>query len=123
MNTENNGETQPGTVQEPSKSMGLQQSLTNAQQKVNNSQYGKILKVVAIEDTPFTIVTVETEEGNYADSFISIGTHRITPMMYESEAKVRIKKKDWGLIVSLVTIITERVYEQIKLEDKARNKG
>jgi hypothetical protein len=87
--------------------------------KENKSESGKMVKIENVEGTPFTIVTVETEDKN--NSFIAIGTSRITKLAPAIQAKNAITKKDWGLIVSLVTIVTERVMEQIKLEDKARN--
>lgn len=99
--------------------MGLQKSQNSVNKTENNKQYGNILKVIAIDETPFTLVTIETEEKE--NTFISIGTSRITSMMTEERAKITVRKKDWQLIVSLITIITERVTEQIKLEDKTRN--
>lgn len=108
--------------EESEKAKPLGVSPTNAQEKENNSTYGKMLNVIQIEGTPFTMVTIETN-GKPENTFLSIGTSRITKLMLPAQARKLVKDKDWNITVSLITIVTERVMEQIKLEDRARNEN
>lgn len=109
------GEAQTTTEPEQKSTTPLEHGHTSAQEQENKLQSGKILEIKPVEGTPFSIVVIE--QG----TFISLGNQRISQIMKEEESKLQIYRKDWNLIISLIVMITERVYEQIKLEDKARN--
>lgn len=100
-------------------------SQTNVLNAENNKDYSSIennnlVETEPIKGTPFTIVKAKTDNGE--KWFTSIGNNRVTPLYNNQEdCLAEIHGKDWNLIVSLITIITERVHEQIKMEDKARN--
>lgn len=95
------------------KNTELLQSQTSAQQTETKSQSGEIFKAERIEDTPFTII--KTDEGKIC--FIAIGNKRITNEKTYVECLQEIREKDWNLIVSLITLITEAVYREITAED------
>lgn len=78
--------------------------------KETNKENCLIIKIDKIEDTPFSIVKTDDEEK----CFIAVGNKRISELMSEGKAKMRIADKDWGLIVQLVAIIGNGVFEELE---------
>lgn len=93
----------------------IEKSQMNVQEKEYKENYGKIIEQIPVEGTPFHKVKVE--EG---EVFISIGNARITELMSEEEADEMLCKKDWGIITSLITLVTERVVKAIQDEEKMK---
>lgn len=122
MNKENNTGKQMHTPeQEHSKHMESQQSHTYALEKESNLASGKLVETLKIPHTPFHTVTIETEEGQ--KHFIAIGNKRVTELYTDiTDAIDTIHERNWDLICSLVVVITERVIEAIKQEDKEQQK-
>lgn len=113
------GAAQTGTEQKAEKNMESLQSSALAIEKENNSNSSKIMDVLKVRHTPFSIVTTGIE--NAEKCFITVGNKRVSEMITKELAETKIKYKDWDLLSSLIVIITENVVEQMKLEDKARN--
>lgn len=109
------GEDQIGTEPEQKNGMGLEHTQDYVQETENKLESGKILERKQCENTPFHVVN--TESG----AFIAIGNQRISDLMTVEECKKMVEEKTWGLICTTIAIITERVMESIKLEDKAKN--
>lgn len=101
--------------QDYAKNTESQPSPTYALEMENKLNSGKLLEILPVENTPFHILV--TEMGH----FITIGNKVITEPKTLKACYEMIEDKEWQIIVSLVVTITERVIEQIKLEDKARN--
>lgn len=70
---------------------------------VSNSKGTELIKRNAIFGTPFTVITME--EG----SFVGMGKYRLTDLMPEEECIQLIEDRDWMLICSLVSIISESI--------------
>lgn len=60
----------------------------------------KLVEVINIKDTPFSVVKLEDQ-----NCFIAIGNDRITEIITTDEATTMINEKDWRLITSLITIV------------------
>lgn len=89
----------------------------NAPGQENNLESGKIITTNQVKNTPFHIVTVGTTEGH--KHFIAVGMKRITALTDNSNELLRmIRNKDWSLLTSLITIITEGVTEETEREKK-----
>lgn len=106
-------------------------SYTDAKKQENNSGYGdpeetmdfsknvKLLNQERIGEGPFNVVT--TDEG----SFIAIGAERLTKKLTHEEAwnKVEdLKKIDWQLIMSAISVITKQTVMLHHLEIMAWEK-
>lgn len=114
MSENNNGENFQ-MEQASEKNMDSQQSQTYALEMENKLNSGNIQKIEEIKGTPFHLL--HTEMG----TFITIGNKVVTEPHTEEECKIMIKEKFWHLIVSVITVVTERTTEALKLEEKARN--
>lgn len=75
-----------------------------------NKENCLIIEIDKIEDTPFSIVKTDDEEK----CFIAVGNKRISELMSEGKAKMRIADKDWGLIVQLIAIVGNGVFEELE---------
>lgn len=124
MNTEKNGQLQTGGEQEPKKSMGLELSSTTVQEKESNNDLAleipsdKIVDHEKVGSSPFMIVTYITE-NNKKRSFLTLGNHRISDLVENAqELRDMVDNKEWEILVSLVTLVVERVIEQVKIEDR-----
>ena len=63
---------------------------------------GKIVEVEKIGDTPFVLVKVE--DG----FFVGIGKYRLSDFYKDrAEAEYLVHSKDWGLMMSLMSVIFE----------------
>lgn len=67
---------------------------TSAEQQDSN-QSSQLIERETLDGTPFEIVT--TEEG----TFIALGSYRLTEFMSKEDAKEKIQKKHWDLIISV----------------------
>lgn len=110
------GEDQTTMAPEQKNTTQSEHGQTSAQEQESKLGYGKIVEVTKIEKTPFHLVKLE--EGK---CFITLGNNRISEIQTINEALELINNQGWELITSLVTLVTERVYEAIQREDKARN--
>lgn len=77
----------------------------------NKEEYGNLVERIDVDDTPFKIIKILTQ-GEEKDCFISIGDKRITEMITEDEAKEKIQKKDWQLMVSLIAVMTDALLRE-----------
>lgn len=92
---------------------------TNAQEQENKSQCGKIIEIIKIEYTPFSMVVTDSTEEKKV--FLTLGNKRITELITREQAEKKIRFKDWDMISALITIITEKVVEEITLEKALEN--
>lgn len=119
-------EAQTTTEQEQKNTTPLEHGHTSVLEKANNVDYGmiegnRILDTQKIDNTPFHIISMKDDNGDIK-CFTAIGNQRVSKLNHGTvDLLEKIYDKDWELIVSLITIITERVYEQLKREDIARN--
>lgn len=67
---------------------------TSAEQQDSN-QSSQLIERETLDGTPFEIVT--TEEG----TFVALGSYRLTEFMSKEDAKEKIQKKHWDLIISV----------------------
>lgn len=80
----------------------------NAQEKENSSNSSdKIVEREHIENTPFTIITLEK------GSFIAIGNKRVTEYTTKQECKNLIFERDWDLIANMVMAMYATMTEMI----------
>lgn len=112
-------ENKNGFISEPAlnleKNTESPQLQTYALEKDGKLQSGKILEIIPIENTPFHLL--KTQNG----TFITVGNKVISEPMTEIEAMDKIDNIEWDTIVQLISIITERVVEAIKIEDQLRS--
>lgn len=81
---------------------------TYVEENQNNSKSsGKIIENTKVPGTPFTLVDVE-DQG----TFIAIGNNRVTEMMTREEAEDQIINRDWQLIISLISVVTEAIQKE-----------
>lgn len=98
-------------------------------EEVSNSQYGepieggknsknyKVLERENIENTPFTLVTVE---GN--KHFLAIGDRRITENAEKKEMLLEMTEGvNWNFITNIMAIMLEKFDDFKKLENKINN--
>lgn len=111
---------EPITMEQNSeKNTEKQQSPIYALNKEDKSQYGEIIDVEQIEGTPFNIITLDKnsdEKEARMESFIAIGNRRITELNTYVKCIELIQQKQWGLICSLITLITEATVKEIEKE-------
>lgn len=72
--------------------------LLNTQTSVeqqDSKQSSQLIERETLDGTPFEIVT--TEEG----TFVALGSYRLTEFMSKEDAKEKIQKKHWDLIISV----------------------
>lgn len=75
----------------------------------NSNSNGKILEIEKVNET-FTIVKVN--ENDEEKTFIAVGNNRITELQSYAKSLEQIAEKDWTLITSLITIVTEQVFKE-----------
>lgn len=61
----------------------------------DSNQSSQLIERETLDGTPFEIVT--TEEG----TFVALGSYRLTEFMSKEDAKEKIQKKHWDLIISV----------------------
>lgn len=66
----------------------------------------ELIKRNHVLGTPFVIITVD--EG----SFVGCGKYRLTEFMTEEECQELINNRDWNLIISMVSIISESINQK-----------
>lgn len=100
------------TSPENVKPLGISHTSMNAQEEGNNSQSGKIVEIIDLPETPFHLV--KTEVGY----FLAIGNKRVTELT-EDEEKLRndVVMQKYNLLVSLITVICEGVYEELQKQN------
>lgn len=109
-----------GQEPEDKKYTESEQSQTYALEKENKSKSGnEIAEKEKIEKTPFDIITIteEVEGKKIQVSFIAVGNKRITEITTYVKCLQMIQERDWNLMVSLITIITEAVTKEVLKEE------
>lgn len=82
-----------------------EKSENTAQETENKSQSGKIIQMHTSEYHPFTIV--ELGNGEKKNCFIGVQNKRITEIMTKEECEEMIIERDWNLIITLMSVISD----------------
>lgn len=79
----------------------------NVNETDNKNYSSELIKREQIGETPFT--AIKTEQGGW---FVTIGKYRVSEE-YKTKAEVvkLVEKKDWGLIMNVITVVTETLAE------------
>jgi len=84
-----------------------------------NKENCLIVSVEKVEDTPFNIVHVEEEDK----AFIAVGNKRISELMSVGKCRMKIAEKEWGLLVQVMAIVSNGVYEELNIENNLKTKN